>query len=650
MHVARSISLALLVCGFFPMMAWAEEENVSSTIEVPAYKALEFTEVKQNKVGYHPKVPKLIWVKIKPNTGLDTELEGVLLQIRPIVRDPALNFTELVKDGHIIARPSVDRISTDLALVDLSKLRKEGRFHFYPFGQFVQRRAFNEYTGFNVNANVFQFVGQAATRALFTQRSGQALLDGGIGFFQEAGHIDNGLPMGGWYEGSTYDRHILSHVMVASTLMTMYERNPVWSQKRGRLAYPQSEDTSSGVPEILHEARYGLRWILEMQDMKDKGFYEGIGSPEPFDGVRVRPEFDGQTRQLLAPSQLSTAAAVATLAQAARVFQDVDPDLALSALIQAQEGWKALQNNKIKPVHTTLLWKGEKELYTKSVQPYFRESYWFQPLDSANAYILWAALELGHTTGLAQTLKVADPLWAKVNVNDLSWQSPLYRLWASPAMKAYIPEGIKSQWLKDAKNSREWTRVLQTPFVSPFAFKDFPVLPSSNDAWVRHALLWMDAYDTTKDPAYLKSALDVFNYLMGFNTWDAIMMSGNPALGNLPLQKNPCNQVARSSGAALPGLLLKGVTPQFPEGLPFQDNSTLCQWTATHISWQAHLADLMFRLDQHYSPELGRQAMIKSTDKDFKKLKLYNEVEQEEIRLLKEQQDQKEKMPPPNTK
>lgn len=641
MHLARSLSLALLFSGFFPLLANAEEGMPVFNAETPAYKALEFTEVKQNKVGYHPKAPKLVWVKVKANAKLDTELEGVLLQIRPIVRDPALNFTELVKDGHIIARPSVDRISTDLALVDLSKLGKEGRFHFYPFGKFVQRRAFNEYTGFNVNANVFQFVGQAATRALFTQRSGQSILDGGIGFFQEAGHIDNGLPMGGWYEGATYDRHMLSHAMVASSLMTIYERNPFWSQKRGRLAYPQSEDTSAGMPEILHEARHGLRWILEMQDMQSKGFYEGVGSPEPFDGVRVRPEFDRQVRKLLPPSQLSTAAAVATLAQAARVFQDVDPDLALSALIQAQEGWKALQEKRIKPIHSTLLWQGEKELYNKPIQPYFRESFWSQPVDSANAYLLWAALELGHSTGNAQILKVADPLWEKVNVNDLSWQSPLYRLWTSPALKGYIPEGIKSQWLIDAKNSREWTRALQTPFVSPFAFKDFPVLPASNDAWVRHALLWMDAYDISKDPAYLKSALDVFNYLMGFNTWDAILMSGNPALANLPLQKNPCNQVARSSGAALPGLLLKGVTPQFPEGLPFQDNSTLCQWTATHISWQAHLADLMFRLDQQYSPELGRQTVIKSTDKDFKKLKLYNDVEQEEIRLLNEQKDKK---------
>ncbi len=641
MHLARSLSLALLICGFVPALGWAEEASPPLNIETPANKALEFTEVKQNKVGYHPKTPKLVWVKIKPRTNLDSELEAVLLQIRPIVRDPALNFTELVKDGHIIARPSVDRISTDLALVDLSKLRKVGRFHFYPFGQFVQRRAFNEYTGFNVNANVFQFVGQAAARALFTQRSGQSLLDGGIGLFQEAGHIDNGLPMGGWYEGATYDRHLLSHAMVASSLMTIYERNPFWSQKRGRLAYPQSEDTSAGIPEILHEARHGLRWILEMQDMQGKGFYEGVGSLEPFNGVRVRPEFDRQVRTLLPPSQLSTAAAVATLAQAARVFQEFDPDLALGALIQAQEGWKALQEKRIKPIHSTLQWKGEKELSSKPVQPYFRESFWSQPIDSADAYILWAALELGHSTGNAQTLKVADPLWDKVNVNDVSWQSPLSRLWTSPALKGYIPEGIKAQWLKDAKNSRAWTRVLQTPFVSPFAFKDFPVLPASNDAWVRHALLWMDAYDISKDPAYLKSALDVFNYLMGFNTWDAILMSGNPTLGNLPLQKNPCNQVARSSGAALPGLLLKGVTPQFPEGLPFQDNSTLCQWTATHISWQAHLADLMFRLDQHYSPELSRQAVIKSTDKDFKKLKLYNEVEQEEIRLLNEQKDKK---------
>jgi hypothetical protein len=641
MHLARSLSLTLAFWGLLPVLVMAEDSIPSLKTEAPANKPLEFTEVKQNKVGYHPKVPKLLWVKVKPHTNLDTELEGVLLQIHPIVRDPALNFSELVKDGHIVARPSADRISTDLALVDLSSLRKEGRFHFYPFGQFVQRRAFNEYTGLNVNANVFQLVGQAATRALFTQRSGQSLLDGGIGFFQEAGHIDNGLPVGGWYEGATYDRHLLSHVMVASSLMTIYERSPFWSQKRGRLAYPQSEDTSAGIPEILHEARHGLRWILEMQDMQGKGFYEGVGSPEPFDGVRVRPEFDRQVRKLLPPSQLSTAAAVATLAQAARVFQEIDPDLALTALVQAQEGWKALQENRIKLVHNTLPWKGEKELYNKPVQPYFREIFWSQEVHSANAYLLWAALELGHTTSNVSILKRADPLWEKVNVNDVSWQSPLSRLWTSPALKGYIPAEIKSQWLKDAKNSRAWTRALETPFVSPFAFKDFPVLPASNDAWVRHALLWMDAYDTSKDPAYLKSALDVFNYLMGFNAWDAIMMSGNPTLGNLPLQKNPCNQVARSSGAALPGLLLKGVTPQFPEGLPFQDNSTLCQWTATHISWQAHLADLMFRLDQHYSPELSRQTVIKSTDKDFKKLKLYNDVEQEEIRLLKEQKDKK---------
>ena len=641
MNIAWTLSLVFFFLGLLSVQGFAEESNPSLKLDIAPPKSLEFTEVKQNKVGYHPKTPKFVWVKVKPHFSLDTELEGVLLQIRPIVRNPALNFSELVKEGQIVARPSVDRISTDLALVDLSKLRQDGKFNFYPFGQFVQRRAFNEYTGFNVSANVFQFVGQAATRALFTQRSGQSLLDGGIGFFQEAGHIDNGLPMGGWYEGATYDRHVLSHVMVTSTLMTMYERNPVWSQKRGRLAYPQSEDTSSGIPEILHEARHGLRWLLEMQDPQSKGFYEGVGSMEAFDGFRVRPEFDRQTRQLLPPSQLSTAAAVATLAQAARVFQDIDPDLSLTALIQAQDAWKALQEKRIKPIHSTLLWKGEKELSTKPIQPYFRESFWSQPLDSADAYVLWAALELGHTTGNTQVLKQAESLWEKVNVNDVSWQSPLSRLWSTPILKQYIPDGIKAQWLKDAKNSREWTRALQTPFVTPFAFKDFPALPASNDAWVRHALLWVDAYEATKDEAYLKSALDVFNYLMGFNTWDAIMMSGNPDLANLPLQKNPCNQVARSSGVALPGLLLKGVTPQFPEGLPFQDNSTLCQWTATHISWQAHLADLMFRLDQHYSPEMGQQAIIKSTDKDLKKLKLYNEVEQEEIRLLKEQQEKK---------
>ncbi len=597
---------------------------------------LQFTELRQNQVGYHPKVDKILWLKVKSNQLQELENEGGLLKISPILRNPNKTYYEFAPNGLVVARPTVDTISQDLVLLNLSPFKKIGRFNLYPFGQWIQSKFLKESAPVTVSPNVFQQVGQVATRALYSQRSGQVLLDGGIGLFQNAGHIDGILPSGGWYEGATYDKHLLSHVMVTSSLMTMYERNPEWAVKRGRLAFPKSEDTLAGVPDILHESAHGLRFILKMQDGIGKGFYTGVGSDSPPELLRVRPERDTQSRRLLLPSQVSTAAAVATLAQAARVYKDINPDLSLNALLAAQTGWKALESGRIRDIHTTQVWE-EKNSRIKTVQPAFREAFWSQSTDSAKPYLLWAGLELGHTTQNEALLAEMEALWNEVHLSDLSWRSPLWHLWTHPILKGYVPKEAKTVWLKNAESSKGWTRALQTPLVSPFDFKDFPALPASNDAWVRHALQWVDAYEVSQDQSYLKSALDVFNYLMGFNKWNVVMMSGNPTVGGLAVQQHPCNQVARSADIPLPGLLLKGITPDFPNTLPFQDNSTFCQWTGTHISWQGHLADLMFRLDQIYSPELAKTEVIDAKNKEIQKLKLYNEVEQDELRRLKEQ-------------
>lgn len=633
--------LMVLLCGLWAplcLSVFAEEAPVT---QVPR-EALNFSTIKQNEIGYHPKAPKVLWVKLKSDSFMDSDSDNpVVPHLHPVIRNPEQTFFDLIKLGRVVSHPFVDPISTDLSLLDLSRFNKVGTFRLYPFGQWIQAQNLSDSTRLTVSPNVFQWVGQAATRALYSQRSGQILLDGSIGLFQEAGHLEKGLPVGGWYEGATYDRHLLSHVMVTTSLMTMYERNPIWSQKRGRLAYPKSEDLSAGVPEILHEARHGLRWILAMQDPATKAFYTGIGAPSPFDGKRLKPEQDKDKRQLLAPSQLSTAAAVATLAQAARVYQTVDPDLSLEALMAAQAGWKSLMSKRMLPSHVTLPWPTQ----AVGASSTYRESFWSQALPSVQPYFLWAALELGHSTHNEKLLAFAATQWEHVAVDDLSWYSPLWRLWTHPVLKDDVPEGIQAHWLKNADISRTWSRALETPLVSPFEFKEFPALPASNDGWVRHALFWMDAYDRTKDDRYLNAALDVFNYLMGFNQWDVIMMSGNPALADLPFQEHPCNQVARGAKAPLPGLLLKGVTPDFPVNLPFQDNSSLCQWSATHISWQGHLAELMFRLDQHYSPELAQATVIKSTDKDIQKLKLYREVEEEELQILEREKQKRLLLP-----
>jgi hypothetical protein len=454
--------------------------------------------------------------------------------------------------------------------------------------------------------------------------------------------------VGGWYEGSTYGQHVLSHAFTTSSLMRLYERNPAWVQRRVPLNYPAAEDTMIGMPDILHEARVGIRWLIAMQDAATGGFYSGLSAPAPPADIRVKPVYDTQPRQRLQPSQLSTAAAVAALAQAARVYSDLDPDLSLEALMVAKKGWEALEKKRVSQAHVTLPWAGELELYRQPVQPYYREGFWYQQVTSITPYLVWAALELGETTSSTPLKAFAQQQWATLDAQStgLSWQSPLWRIWENPIHRESVPQEAKATYLDFAKKTLPWTRVLQTPFVSPYEFKEYPLLPASNDAWVRHALLWMQAYRETQDDVYLKAALDVYNYLMGFNQWDAVMMSGSKASrGNLPLQSNPCNLPLRSAGAGVPGFLLKGITPQYPKDVPFQDNSTLCQWTATHISWQGNLAELMFDLDTHYNPDFV--APLTDKDEDVQKLKRYNEFEEDELRRTQENMEkQREKSGP----
>jgi hypothetical protein len=610
----------------------------------PPFSTLKATEVKQNYVGYHPKAHKTLWIKTNKTVETGYGWEGDFTAIRPIVRDFNKNYFGFVKEGKIVQRPSVDELQDGLALMNLTPFEQEGQFQLYPFGGLAQRQTIKEYTTFTVNPSVFKFVGQAGIRALYTQRAGRDVLDGGLGFFQEAGHKANNPQAGGWYEGATYAQHTLSHAMVTANLMRLYEANPAWVEQRVSLNYPNSEDTVVGVPDILHETRIGIQWLLTMQDAKTGAFHTGISTKQAPTNTSAKPYYDNQPRTLMEPSQLATASAVATLAQAARVYQNFDPDLALDALMAAKKGWDALEKKRVQPLNITLPWAGEMVMYGSSVQPYYRESYWYQNVSSVSPYLVWASLELGKTTNNQALLGYSNKLWQELGVENatLSWQSPLWQLWANPSNSAVVPEATRKAYLELAEKTLPWVRVLQTPFVSPYSFTEYPILPSTNDAWVRHATLWMMAYNETNNTEYLKAALDVYNYISGFNKWDVVMLSGSEASGaNIPLQQNPCNQVARSASVGLPGFLLKGVTPQLPTNLPFQDNSNLCQWSATHITWQGHLADLMFRLDTHYNPNFMKP--LNADDETVKKLKKYNEFEEDELKRIRKIKEERAK-------
>ena len=145
---------------------------------------------------------------------------------------------------------------------------------------------------------------------------------------------------GGWHDAGNFDMYIPSTAVAAQTLLLAYEWAPgLFPDKQ--LNIPES---GNGASDLLDEVKFGLIWILSMQE-PGGGFRHRDAmiewSPEgPADN-------DKTVRWVGHLSSSSTAKAVAVLALAARLY-DKDKAFATRATESAKKGWKWLLDN---PAH-----------------------------------------------------------------------------------------------------------------------------------------------------------------------------------------------------------------------------------------------------------------------------------------------------------
>jgi endoglucanase len=111
----------------------------------------------------------------------------------------------------------------------------------------------------------------------------------------------------------------------------------------------QIPESDNGVPDLLDEARWNLRWMLKMQDA-DGGVWHKLTS-ERFGGFVMPEKDDGGPRYVIgtgsAPfkSSCATGDFAAVMAIAARVFRPFDPEFARTALAAAERAWAWLAKN-----------------------------------------------------------------------------------------------------------------------------------------------------------------------------------------------------------------------------------------------------------------------------------------------------------------
>ena len=182
---------------------------------------------------------------------------------------------------------------------------------------------------------------RSALRAFYYQRASMDIEEPyAEGYARKAGHPDDHVLVhasaataerpegtvisspGGWYDAGDYNKYIVNSGYTMGVWLMSYELNKAYFDTL-KLNIPES-----GMPDMLSEAMYNIRWMMTMQDL-DGGVYHKLTTPnfEKF----IRPDECQQQRYVVLKTTAATLDFAATLALAARVYAPYDPDFCAQA-------------------------------------------------------------------------------------------------------------------------------------------------------------------------------------------------------------------------------------------------------------------------------------------------------------------------------
>ena len=145
---------------------------------------------------------------------------------------------------------------------------------------------------FEIGDAIYAPLVRDAARAFYLIRANVPHDDTVAGIRRAAGHLSeaalsvNGIPRdltGGWYNAGDYGKWTHMAAISASHMMWLHELRPA-AAVRLKLAVPQ---TFPGLPDLLQQARWGLEWLLKMQNQEgsvlhkiDASEHYASGSPD----------------------------------------------------------------------------------------------------------------------------------------------------------------------------------------------------------------------------------------------------------------------------------------------------------------------------------------------------------------------------------
>jgi alpha-glucosidase len=512
-----------------------------------------------NQVGFYPPGPKMAVVTVASAKASADETGTPVTDQFFVVGASSGDTVFTGRLGPLMASAN-SSLSTRLA--DFSELKKEGVYCVLVPGM---ERSYP----FRIGSGVLYPVVTAALKGFYYQRSGMALAPEYAGQWgRPAGHSDTQVLVhpsaatalrpagtiistpGGWYDAGDYNKYIVNSGITMGTLLDAYEDFPGFFDTLHTHIPPMA-----GVPDLLNEVLYNLRWMLTMQDPDDGGVYHKCTNAV-FDGM-VMPGVTKAPRYVVEKGTAATLDFAAVMAQAARVlrhFQTALPGLSDTCLRAAEQAWKwALKNPNLAYDQNAMNRSFLPQVTTGAYGDLSFKDEWF-----------WAAAELMVSTGDAAygpmvRAQLDNPMnlpsWSNVQMMGgytlLRYQASLPAGWAA------VVGGIRERLMATA--NRYLDKIGSNAFHTVIGESRSDFVWGSNSVAANQGMLLVNAWLQTRDKKYLGPALANLDYLLGMNATGYCFVTDIGTHSTMHPHHRP--SVADGIVLPVPGLMAGGPNP-----------------------------------------------------------------------------------------
>jgi endoglucanase len=290
-------------------------------------------QIRINQIGFYPS-------SVKQFTVVDTDASSFKLVDA---------YKNKVYAGELVDQGTWDASGEKVMLGDFSSFTAPGAYYV------VVNDTIASYP-FKIKKELYSGALKAAIKSYYFQRASMPIEEEFGGVYQrEAGHLDDKAiyhpssgradgtlnSPGGWYDAGDYGKYIVNASLSVGQMLLILEQYPEMMTNIG-LNIPE---TGNGVIDLWDELRYELDWIQTMQDDDGGVFFKltALG----FGGF-IMPEAYDLDRYIIGKGTASTLDFAAVLAQASRLYKDIDPDWSAKALEASKKAfiW-AEQNDNI---------------------------------------------------------------------------------------------------------------------------------------------------------------------------------------------------------------------------------------------------------------------------------------------------------------